>query len=106
MVQDETRPARLTAGQPHVDGHVVASWEFLVGPRHHQTLVLDEVEEIAGVGLVAEGKGAAFQRPALLPLQPLHPRGAPMGKAKSYTLYLQNFQKFENAQISLLNIPK
>ena len=60
MVQDEGRVPFLIAGEPHVHGGEVAGGKFLVGPRQNDALVLDDVQEVSSVVLVAQREGSAL----------------------------------------------
>ena len=60
MVEDEGGVAQLISGQPHVNGGKVTGGEFSVGPSEHDALVLDQVQEISRVILVAEREGTSF----------------------------------------------
>ena len=60
MIQNECGVAYLVSRQSHVHGSEVSGWKFLVGPSEYNSLVLNEVQEIARVTLVAERKGPTF----------------------------------------------
>ena len=56
VVQDQGRLPCFIPGHAHVHGREVSSWKLLVCPGQHNALVLDKVQEVPGVVLVAERK--------------------------------------------------
>ena len=60
MVQDEGGVSCLVAGESHVHRCEVTSGKFLVGPSQNNALVLDDVQEVPRVVLIAQREGSAL----------------------------------------------
>ena len=60
MVQDERGISFGILAQAQIHGSEMACREFLVGPCEDDALVLDDVEEVARVVLVAKRESPAF----------------------------------------------
>ena len=60
VIQDERGIAFFILTEAHVHSRKVSGRKFLVGPRKHDALVLDDVKEIARMVLVAKRKRASF----------------------------------------------
>jgi len=60
VVQDQAGVSGFCSGQADVDCGKVTGGKLLVGPGEYDALVLDKVQKVSRVVLIAQGEGAAF----------------------------------------------